>query len=269
MAMVNHKTYVGNVELVSLTDNHGGGSPVEIFPDSTMDQWLTEYPELLDGNHHIHPRFGSVAVRSNGKLILVDTGAGPPDGALITQMSDRGVDRNAVDLVVLTHLHADHIGWNLIDDAPTFPNARYLITKADWDYWTQPSILEETKPIQDMVIPLEDLEIVDLIEGEYKITDELITVPTPGHTPGHISISITSDGNKGFILGDVAHSVAQAHYTDWSPAFDVNPELARHTRHAIIDMLEEGEVLVSAGHLPEPGLGRFIRRNGRRIWQGI
>ena len=114
------------------------------------------------------------------------------------------------------------------------------------------------------------MQVLDLIEGEYSITDELTTLPTPGHTPGHISIVISSGGQRGFILGDIAHSVAQAHYTDWSPAFDVDRNLARRTRHEVLDRLEADGSLVSAGHLlPDPGFGRFVRQEGRRVWQGI
>ena len=94
-------------------------------------------------------------------------------------------------------------------------------------------------------------------------------MPTPGHTPGHISIAVSSAGQRGFILGDVAHSVAQAHYTDWSPAFDVDPVESRRTRHEVLDRLEAEGLLESAGHFPDLGLGRFVRREGRRVWQGI
>ena len=149
-----YKTRVGNVELVSLSDGQGDGDPVGIFPDSTLDQWRSEYPEFLDANGHIHPRYGSVAVRSGGRLIMVDTGLGPPDGTLMDQMRQRGVDREAVDVVVLTHLHGDHVGWNMMDGRPTFPNARYLVTEADWDYWTQPTVLQDVPIVRDQVVPL-------------------------------------------------------------------------------------------------------------------
>lgn len=266
--MVAHKTTVGNVELVSLMDGQGGGGPTDIFPDSTVEQW-NQYPDLLDGEGNIHPRFGSVAVRSGGRLIVVDTGIGAPDGTLMDDMVNKGIDRDAVDLVVTTHIHPDHIGWNLTDGQPTFPNARYLVPRADWEYWTQPSVMEAAPHVRDQALPLEGLRLLDLIEDEYAITDELTAISTPGHTPGHISIAIVSAGRRGFILGDVAHSPAQAHYTDWSPSFDVDPDLARQTRHRILDSLEQDGALVSSGHFPDPGLGRFVRDKGRRVWRAI
>ena len=205
--MAAYKTTVGNVELVSLMDGQGGGRPTDVFPDSTLEQWR-EYPDLLDREGNLHPRYGSVAVSSGGRLIVVDTGIGAPDGTLLGDMARKGVDRNAVDLVVTTHIHPDHVGWNLTDGQPTFPNARYLMPRVDWEYWTQPSVMEGAPHVKAQAMPLKGLDVLDLIEGEYAITDELTGISTPGHTPGHISIAIVSAGCRDFILGDVAHSPA-------------------------------------------------------------
>ena len=158
---------------------------------------------------------------------------------------------------------------NLTGGKPNFPNARYLLPKKDWDYWTQPDIIADAEYVADQVVPLKELNILDLIDGEYEITSELTTFPTPGHTPGHNSIRIASNGERGFILGDVAHSPIQAHYTDWGPPFDIDSDAARVTRHAVLDMLESESIFVSAGHFPDPGFGHFVRGETRRIWQGI
>ena len=269
--MTDYTITVGNVEMVALTDGQGDMVPLVVFEDSTLEIWQSEYPELLDGEF-IHPRFGTTALRSGGKLIIVDTGLQAPDGTLISDMRVRGIDPAAVDLVVLTHLHPDHVGWNMTDGSPTFPNARYIATQADWDFWTSPEIAGsgDNPHIEEQVLPLQDLNIIDLIgNDDYGITDELTAVSTPGHTPGHISIVVSSAGERGYILGDVAHSPAQAHYTNWSPVFDVDSNLSRQTRHAVLDKLEADGALVSAGHFPGNGFGRFVREGGRRIWQGI
>ena len=243
-------------------------SPFDPFPDTDIEQWR-EFPELLDSDEQINVRFGATAVRSGGKLIMIDTGLQDVDGTLLKDMEQKGVDRKAVDLVVFTHLHADHVGWNFTDGKPNFPNARYLVSRRDWEHWTQASVIADKPHIVDQILPLNELQLMDLIDGDYRITDELTTVATPGHTPGHISIVIASQGERAYILGDVAHSPAQAHYTDWSPSFDTDPELARGTRHSVIDMLEAEGILVSAGHFPDPGLGRFVRVEGRRRWQNL
>ena len=258
---------IGLVELVSLTDAQGSGSPTRVFPASTAATWKEEYPELLDEQGLIHPRYGSVAVRSSSTLVIVDTGGGPPAGALMGEMRRKGVDPAAVDLVVTTHLHGDHVGWNLTGGRPTFPNARYQVPRKDYEYWTGEEVLESAPHIREQVVPLRDLGILDLVEGEHRITEELTALPTPGHSPGHISVVVSSEGERGFILGDVSHSPAQAHYTNWSAAFDVDPDVARTTRHRVLDLLETEGWLVSAGHYPAPGFGRFLREQGRRYWQ--
>ena len=117
--MSDYKATVGNVELVSLSDGLGDREPVETFPDSTIQQWRSDFPELLDSDGLIHPRYGTVAVRSGGRLIVVDTGLQAPDGTLLEEMRQRGVDRQEVDIVVMTHLHRDHVGWNLTDGSPS------------------------------------------------------------------------------------------------------------------------------------------------------
>ena len=137
--MADFTATVGNVELVSLTDGHGDMDPIQVFPASDMDAWKNEYSDLLDSENHIHPRFGTTGVRSGGKLIIVDTGLHAPDGTLLDEMRSKGIARDAVDLVVLTHLHPDHIGWNLIDGKPTFPNARYLVSMKP--YYFSPKLL--------------------------------------------------------------------------------------------------------------------------------
>ena len=263
--MPGHSVKVGQVELVSLTDGYGEGEPNRVFPQSAMAHWREEFPELLDADELIHPRYGSVAVRSRGRLIVVDTGLQAEDGTLLRDMESKGVDRMAVDLVALTHLHPDHVGWNLTDGSPTFPNARYLVPRDDWEFWTRPEEPEEH--IREQVLPLQDLNVLDLIEDGYEITNELKAVATPGHTPGHMSFEIGSGGEKGYLLGDVSHTPAQAHYTHWNPLFDMDNILSRETRHAVLDRLEEDGSLVAAGHYPDPGFGKYVRRDGRRAWE--
>ena len=223
--MSNHKINIGNVELISVSDGTGDREPTFVFPDSDLAIWQSEFSELLDDNNHLHPRYGSVIIRSEGKLILVDTGLQAPGGTLIKELNNNGVAPDQIDLVVMTHLHPDHVGWNFSNGLPTFPNAGYLAPKSDWEYWVHPDIYKDAEHIVNQVLPLENLNLIDLMADEYSITSEIMTVATPGHTPGHVSLLITSRGEQGFVLGDVAHNPAQAHYTDWNPVFEIQPEL--------------------------------------------
>jgi len=127
--MKNHKRTIGKVDLFSLTDGFGTGSPTGIFLNSSHDIWLEEYSELLDSKGFIHLRYGSIVLRSRGKVILVDIGDGPPDGNLLRDMRDKGINPGEIDLVIITYLHRDHAGWNLTNNLPAFPKSRYLISK--------------------------------------------------------------------------------------------------------------------------------------------
>ena len=169
----NYRTTVGKVQLVSLTDGHFEPVPTDVFQDSDIETWHSEYSALMIDKNHTQFRFGSVAIYSSRKIIVVDTGAGP-NGCLIDDMRVKGVERDDVDFVLITHLHADHTGWTLLEGEPTFPNARYLIPKDDYAYWTQPSVISNAPNIENDVVPLKSLGVMDLIEPKYIIIAKTI-----------------------------------------------------------------------------------------------
>ena len=113
------------------------------------------------------------------------------------------------------------------------------------------------------------LPLIDFMDGEFAITSELTAIPTPGHTPGHVSIQINSQGEKALILGDVLHNTAQLQELDWSSRADIDPDIARVTRRSVVETMENEDYVVLAGHLPSPGFGKILRLNGVRYWQGI
>ena len=169
--MPNHVVNVGNVELISLNDNLFTRSPFVAFPDTTIEQWR-EYPELLADDELGHHRWGSLAIRSSGKLIVGDTGMQGEGSYLLDDMKEKGIDREAVDIVVFTHVHPDHVGWNYTDGKPNFPNARYLAPRRDWDYWSQPEVAKNAAHITNQVLPLNDLKLLDFMDDDHKITGE-------------------------------------------------------------------------------------------------
>jgi glyoxylase-like metal-dependent hydrolase (beta-lactamase superfamily II) len=225
---------------------------------------------------------GSYLIRADGRTILVDTGLGPkpvdapdaPWGRLMHDFKENGVRPEEVDMVVMTHLHRDHVGWNLRAGGgryvPTFPNARYWVSVKDWDACHQ----AEVQPVRfpnapTCVWPLAELGLVEMMDGEHSLTRELTAVPTPGHTPGHMSILVTSRGERALVLGDAAHSPVQVLEPDWVSRADMDPELTRQTRRALLERLEREQTLVAAGHFPAPGFGRIVRLEGRRYWRGL
>jgi glyoxylase-like metal-dependent hydrolase (beta-lactamase superfamily II) len=119
------------------------------------------------------------------------------------------------------------------------------------------------------VWPLAELGLVEFMDGEHGLTPSLTALPTPGHTPGHMSLLVTSRGERAMILGDAAHSPVQVHETDWVSRADMDPELTRRTRRALMDRLEHDAIVVAAGHFEAPGFGRIVRLEGRRYWRGL
>jgi len=275
--MPGHSLKVGDAEIISLID-----MPMQIpyevfFPAIGADEigpYKTQYPGSWAGGM-FRTHASAYAVRSQGKTILCDTGFGPgpiaflgnATGNLLNDMRSKGVDRDEVDFVVFTHLHGDHVGWNLSPEGkPNFANARYVAPRADWDFF-KPNLEQQQQMLQ--VIPLADLGLLDLVSGEKAITPEVTTYPTPGHTPGHQSIMVSSAGERLLITGDLAHHPAQVDRTDWSSAFDVDRRLTAETRAKVFAQLEADGIKVAFCHFPEAPFGQLLRAGTKRIWQAV
>ena len=190
------------------------------------------------------------------------------------QLASHGLGPDDVDVVALTHLHQDHVGWNLTGQGdavrPTFPRARYLVPRGDWDYFTEPEAMNDAPYMAESVMPLEGLGIMELIEGEHQITPEITTLPTPGHTPGHVCIMITSEGQKGLVTGDVLTTPVQVIETGWGGWVDIDKAQSARTREALVERLEREEFIVAAGHFrPKQHFGRIVRLQDRRYWQAL
>ena len=151
---------------------------------------------------------------------------------------------------------------------PTFPHARYLAPRADWDYYVEPERLERAAHLQG-TLALFRAGLVDLVEGEQPVGPNVTLLPTPGHTPGHQAVVVTSQGERAAIIGDMAHTPPQVEETEWTPNADVEPERARATRARMFDRIEADHTLLCAGHFPHPGFGYLVRLNGRRVFQSV
>ena len=278
--MAASKITVGNVEIASLTDGLLEFDICNFFPDIPASEW-EPFHDHLTPDRKVSFNLACFLVRSEGKNIAIDTGLGAKDtpetpwGELLDDMARNGVSADEIDAVVMTHLHRDHVGWNTVRDdggnlKPTFPNARYYFSKVDLDASHDPALQPDRFPnAPDCVWPLVDMGLVELMEGEYSITGELTTVPTPGHTPGHMSIMINSGGERALVLGDVLHNTSQIQQTHWASRADIIPEQAVSTRQSVLDLLETEGIPVAAVHLPAPGFGKIVRLQGRRYWQAI
>ena len=276
------KFTVGNIELGAVLDmipppRH----PSDFFPDVTAEQWAPYSDEVLvDGQVQLY--FGHFFVRSRGKTIMVDTGLGPGPhptrgnvtGDLLNQLRLQGVKPEDVDVVVHTHLHADHVGWNLDLSAagprPYFPNARYLVPRVDWDHFVKPENLENAPWVRDSVMPLEGLGLIDFFDGEHDVTDQVKTLATPGHTPGHHVVLVSSRGQHAMIVGDALHSPVQVHEPTWCAGVDTDKAESGRSREDLLRRAEAENYLIAAGHFhPDERVGRVVLKQGRRYWQAL
>lgn len=277
-----HRTTVGNVEILSLMDVGDWHLPqfFKTVDPATWEAYRAIYPEAQCDGSSICTSATSYVLRTGGKTILVDTGVGPgphariggQEGRLVAEMQASGIAPGDVDLVVVTHLHFDHVGWNATQDGrdflPTFPNARYLLPQKDWRHYNQAEQREKT-PYLDGTRLLYRLGKVDLVDGEKLVTDDVTLLPTPGHTPGHQAVLVQSSGERAVIIGDAAHTPAQVQETDWSPGADVDPVQSSKTRAALFAKVEDEQMLLCAGHFPHPGFGYLTRLEGRRIFKAL
>ena len=274
--MAGAKLNIGNGEITSLSDGLLEYDLCNFFPAIPEEDW-GPYENHLTEDHRGSFNLACFLVRSEGKTIAVDTGLGPkpspeaPWGELLNDFKAHGVAPEEVDMVVMTHLHRDHVGWNLLSRdgkyEPTFPNASYWMSTKDWEACHDPELETRFTNAPECVWSLEDLGLIEFMDGEVSLTGELTTLPTPGHTPGHMSIMINSQGQRGLILGDVIHNTVQIHETSWISRADIDPEQTRLTRSSMMERLEREGIPVAAVHLAAPGFGKIVRLQDRRVWQ--
>jgi len=283
------KLSVGNVEILVMHDAEAALPLNQTFPGVPPDAWAPyqqRYPEAFNGPSNLRVHFECYLIRSQGQTILMDTGLGSKatnpgtvaafgggnDGRLLAELQSAGVQAGAIDTVFLSHLHPDHVGWNLsggVNPSLSFPRARYVAHQADWDAFKTPrdqeifgfTFFEET------LAPLEKNGVFDLLTGEKALTSEVTAISTPGHTPGSMSLAIVSSGERALIMGDVFHNPAQVTETDWVFSFDSDPVLAVQTRIGMVERAEAENATMAICHTS--GFGRVVRTEGRRYWQAL
>ncbi len=262
------RTTVGNVEIVSLFDVYFGFDPHRVWP--TAGSGLEAYRDRLEANGEIGLDCLCFLLRADGQTTLVDTGLGPEaSGRLMEELATAGVGPAEVGQVIFTHLHGDHTGWNLdrATGEPLFPRARYLVPRGDWDEQTKKS--QPSASFVRDVAPLRPLDRMELVDDGFVLSASLTAIHTPGHTPGHMSVAVTSGGEQALVLGDVFLTTVDVEEPDWSSTFDSDQDVSRQTRHAILERLEGNGALVAASHLRDPGFGRIVRVEDRRVWMPL
>jgi glyoxylase-like metal-dependent hydrolase (beta-lactamase superfamily II) len=272
---------IGNVQITPVVDAYltldarqaAVGVPPSVVAAST--------PGLVDEAGQMHLPVICHVLRSGGEVIVVDSGIGRrqrpgwPIGELDAGLRRVGVDPADVAIVVNSHMHGDHVGWNTVDDVngvprPFFPNARYVFQRTEWNHWIQPDRLAAVgnEHLSECVASLVDQANLDIVRSDAAISPELNFVPTPGHTPGHVAIGVSSSGERALIVGDATHYLGQLNHPDWSPAWDLDPVEAARTRSKLFEAFEGDPAgLLFTSHWPFPGAGRIVRVRGKRVFR--
>lgn len=234
--------------------------------------WLT--PHFVDEQGFLLQRIQCLVVEIGGKRIAVDTCVGNDKPRtnpgwndlqlpFLADMEAAGFPTDSIDYVICTHLHVDHVGWNtrLVDGkwVPTFPNARYLFVSTELDHWAKEEY-QDGDVYGDSVAPILAAGLADRVAIDHVVSDGVRLDPTPGHTPGHASVVIESNGQRAVITGDMIHTPIQIAEVDLSSAFDTDPLQAAQTRREFLERYNDGTLVIGT-HWGGPGAGN-ITRNG-------
>ena len=259
---------VGKVKITKVVELETIGSTRFILPLASREEiqtlpWLI--PHFATEEGRLKMSIHSLVVETPSRRIVVDTGLGNDkqgrnvptwndrNGPFLDTMTAAGFPPDSIDTVLCTHLHVDHVGWNTkLEDGkwvPTFAKARYVFGKTEYDYWREHSTAPDKAAVfNDSVKPIVDAGKAELIASDARLTDEITMIPTPGHSPGHMSILIRSDGEEGLLTGDVAHHPCQMAHLDWSSTADSDPKQSAATRRELFSRFADRPVLVIGGH---------------------
>jgi glyoxylase-like metal-dependent hydrolase (beta-lactamase superfamily II) len=254
-----------------------------MLPDSTAEGVARHHawprPDFWDETTgDLGSRIGTWVVRTPEHLVLIDTGVGndkrrEPNplwhlrrGTFLDDLAAAGVRPEQVDYVVITHMHVDHVGWNtrLVDGrwVPTFPNARYVFAGEEWSFWKHESARggDEYACIDDSVLPIVASGRAMLVDDRHEIDRWLRLEPSVGHTPGHVSVRLSTQAGQAVFSGDLMHRVVQVAEPQWSSRFCYDGKQAATTRRDFLERHADTGTLILAAHFPRPGV--VVREQG-------
>jgi glyoxylase-like metal-dependent hydrolase (beta-lactamase superfamily II) len=262
------------VELWDFQDNIQMTMPEATAEEVIALEWLHPHYATPDGKQRMN--FQGFVVQAPGRVIVVDSciGAGRqrdfdvfcdlPEGFL-EDLESLGVSRHDVDTVMCTHLHFDHVGWNTYKDPetgkfkPTFPNARYLFGKTEFEAWKHirnDGHHSDTHMVE-CVDPIVRAGMAEFIEADHEIAPGIYCEPSHGHTPGHVHVRISSNGEDAVITGDLMHHPMQVAMPHRAATFDMDKDAGRHSRCTFVDKYSDSGVLVIGAHFAEPTAGHI------------
>jgi len=271
---------IGSVCITAVVESVTTGISRFVLPQATPDSvegrpWLEPF---LDSERRLLMTIQSFLLQDESGMTLVDTCVGNDKKrrfrewndlhtGYLERLAEAGATPSQIDRVLCTHMHIDHVGWNtrLVNGTwvPTFTNARYLFSRTEWEQWRHEPASGDPESgdtiIGDSVRPVFDAGLADLVETDHRVSDEIRLVHTPGHTPGHVSVFIESQGASALITGDMVHHPCQFEHPDWAASPDLDAEQSTATRRRVFSELADGPVLVLGSHFHAPTAGHVVR----------
>jgi glyoxylase-like metal-dependent hydrolase (beta-lactamase superfamily II) len=278
------KFAVGDLTIHRIIEQETSFLPaLEMLPGLTPERlaenraWMRQ-ASALDADDVLILCFQSYIVKTPHHTILVDSCIGndkprplrpkwnmKTDDTFLRALAATGFSVNDIDFVMCTHLHVDHVGWNTRLEngrwVPTFPNARYVFAKNEFDYWSEQNAKAPVPPFGDSVLPVVEANRAEIVRDDYQIGDHVRILPTPGHTPGHVAFTFGKAKDDAVMSGDLMHSPLQARYPELSVKFDVDQAQAATTRRNFLERYCDTNTLCCTAHFPSPSAGK-IRRHG-------
>ena len=270
---------LGRLRISIVVERAGPTRPTWLLPAAVPEMverhrgWLA--PHFLDDKGRLLQSIHTFVVQLPGLTALVDTCVGNDKDrggrapfhmmhtSFLEDLASAGFPPESIDVVVCTHLHVDHVGWNTRLDGgrwvPTFPRARHLFARREWEHWSAETGDDTRRIMADSVKPVLDAGLADLVEMDHRISDEIWLEPTPGHTPGHVSMRLRSEGQDAVITGDLMHHPIQMAEPQWETSFDSDAEAAKKTRRAFCERYAGTPVTVLGTHFHHPTAGHIVR----------
>ena len=276
--MADNQWQIGDVKITRIVEGETAG-PMFLLPDATRENilampWLQ--PHFADDQGNCIVSIHALVLDTPDKVIVVDTCLGNDkertfdfwahlQTRFLSDLEAAGYPADAVDLVLCTHLHTDHVGWNtrLVDGnwVPTFPNAEYLFGKSEWEYTeAQMDNPLYAEFIVDSIKPVIEAGLVRFVEVDERINEQVSLVPTPGHTPGHVSVLIESKDERAIITGDFLHHPCQMEEPYWECTADWDTPMAQETRVTQLEKYADEGLLVFGTHFASPSAGYVVKK---------
>ena len=286
-AEVNHEFTVGAFDCAVVSDgSFAYPKPRRLFFVNAEEEELGRTLErhgIDPGNWetYVSP-YPCLLIRTGDDTILVDTGGGglgDHTGKLVSNLEQVGLTPEVIDMVLLTHIHPDHVGGNLGENGePAFPNAEYVVPRTEAEFWlNDPDLSPLSVPdfIKEAMIAAAEQQVRPLgdrltrIDDETELVPGVRTIPTPGHTPGHVAVEVSSNGAAFLYLVDLIFHPVHVERPEWYTAFDLEPERMVESRNRMLERAADNATLVMAQHLPAPGLGHITRTDSEYEWNPI